>query len=239
MMEWLIDFVFSEEEQKDLSPHAARRMLRQAARQTYQSPKYQRRGEFGELLLHIVLRQHFSSIPAIRKIYFKDSPNDTVKGFDAVHVVSTGDYLELWLGEVKFYSDLSKAIADVVAELHVHSATDYLRTEFTLIMNKVDSSFEHHAELGLLLDPNTSLDQVFKRVRIPVLLTYDSRATAQAKELCAEYIAAAQAELLAAHSRFVGSGLPAELAIHFILVPLATKAELINALHAKLSGMQV
>ena len=34
---------------------------------------------------------------AISKVFFKDSPNDTVKGFDAVHVVESLDGLELWL----------------------------------------------------------------------------------------------------------------------------------------------
>src|SRR3712207_6996007 len=59
------------------------------------SEKYSKRGEFGELLLHSVIRDVFHSEPAISKIFFKDSANDTVKGFDAVHVVEVEGSLEL------------------------------------------------------------------------------------------------------------------------------------------------
>ncbi|MEN3029932.1 Hachiman antiphage defense system protein HamA [Chromobacterium amazonense] len=48
----------------------------------------------------VELRQPAASWIAISKIYFKDAVNNTVKGFDAVHVLATQNGLELWLGEV-------------------------------------------------------------------------------------------------------------------------------------------
>jgi len=63
------------------------------------SDKYKKRGEIGELLLHVICREVFKTYPAITKYFYKDSANNTVKGFDAVHVVVGGDGLELWLGE--------------------------------------------------------------------------------------------------------------------------------------------
>jgi hypothetical protein len=59
--------------------------------------KYQKRGEIGELLLHVICREVFKTYPAITKYFYKDSSNNTVKGFDAVHVVVTKTGLELWL----------------------------------------------------------------------------------------------------------------------------------------------
>lgn len=238
LIEWLLDFVFTEEEQAELTSASARRALRRAASQLYQTEKYGRRGEFGELLLHVVLRQYFGTLPAVRKIYFKDAPNDTVKGFDAVHVVASGEDLELWLGEVKFYTNLAAAIRDVVEELQKHSATDYLRTEFSLLLNKLDPVFPHFERLERLLDPTRSLDDVFARVRVPVLLTYDSATTARHVSHCDEYFDEISNELLAAHAKFAGENVPPELVVHLVLVPLATKSKLVTALHEKLTGLQ-
>lgn len=172
VFEWLPEFALKATEwDGGGNPVAA---VRKAARRVYETGKFERRGEFGELLLHIAIRQAFGSFPAISKIFYKTATNDPVKGFDAVHVVGTGDELELWLGEVKFYQDVRKAIREVVAELQAHTAFDYLRGEFILILDKLDDSTPHAESLRRLLSPNVSLDTVFSRASLPVLLTYDS-----------------------------------------------------------------
>lgn len=108
-------------------------LIRRAAKVVYDTKKFKKRGEFGELLLHAIVRQVHKSIPAISKIYYKTANTDTVKGFDAVHVVGPPNHMELWLGEAKFYNDIGGAIRDVVTELETHLGTDYLRAEFNLI----------------------------------------------------------------------------------------------------------
>jgi hypothetical protein len=238
LMQWLIDFALSDDELEDLNTFSARAAMRRAAIEVYETSNYQRRGEFGELLIHAVLRQHFHTLPAIRKVYFKDSPNDTVKGFDAVHVAAIGEELELWLGEAKLYSDLAVAIREVANELRIHSQTDYLRTEFILLMNKLSPTFPHYAKLRLLLDPTTSLDQVFKRLRVPVLLTYDSPTTQKHTQHNDAYLEAIREELADAHAKYLRQDIPVELMVNLILVPLATKNVLLEALDRKLKGIQ-
>lgn len=102
LMKWMLEFCLSYSELEGLTPLNATELIKQAASRIYQTKKFEKRGEFGELLLHAILRQVYSTIPAVSKIYYKDSANDTVKGFDAVHVVADEDSLELWLGEAKF-----------------------------------------------------------------------------------------------------------------------------------------
>jgi hypothetical protein len=65
--------------------------------------KYLKRGEFGELILHLILRDFHNTIPLLSKIYFKDSIGHTVHGFDAVHIDPVNK--TLWLGESKLYID--------------------------------------------------------------------------------------------------------------------------------------
>ena len=208
----------------------------------YETKKFKKRGEFGELLLHLAIRQVHKSLPAISKIYYKSATNDTVKGFDAVHVVGPANDLELWLGEAKFYSDIAAAIRDVTKELKAHLETDYLRTEFLLLTGKLDDEWPQAKNLKKLLSPNISLDEVFKRACIPVLLTYDSDCVSGHRACTDEYTAQFKNELLSNYERFVSSvsskTLPKEIRIHLFLLPLEAKQALVAALDRKLKAWQ-
>ena len=238
LIEWLPEFALTARELADLNSATAVRLLRRAAQAVYQTDRFEKRGEFGELILHAVLRQVAGSLPAISKIYFKDSPNDTVKGYDAVHVVPTDDQLELWLGEAKFYSDLQDAIRDAVASLTDHIGPNYLRSEFQTILNKIDDDWPHAASLRTLLDPNTSLDDVFGALCMPVLLTYDSPACSAFDERCEEYLEALAREAWDAHRTFLERLGAPPVRMHLFLTPLQNKAELMQALHSRLQNLQ-
>ncbi len=171
LFEWLPEFALKYSDLEDLSSATMMRLINKAARTVYNTPKYKTRGEFGELLLHALIREVFGSQPAISKIYYKDAANDTVKGFDAVHVVENGEELELWLGEAKFRKDINGAITEVVKELEIHMEHNYLREEFLLISSKIDRRWPHADKFEKLLSERNSLDTLFKCICIPVLLT--------------------------------------------------------------------
>lgn len=242
MMEWLPDFALSASELSGVHPGNMVRLMREAARKIYASEKFQNRGEFGELFLHAAVRTVFQSIPAISKIYYKTSANDTVKGFDAVHVVGPPDNMELWIGEVKFYDEIRRAIRDVVAEIEVHTERDYLRDEFVWIKGKIDDASTHAAQMRKLLAPGTSLDVIFKRACIPVLLTYESDCLANYMECSDLYVADFEEELRSYHALFAErlgrANVPRGLSIRLFLLPLHVKETLINALDHNLRTWQ-
>lgn len=229
IMEWLPEFALDHTEQQNINAGSAARALRNAAQRVYQTDKFKKRGEFGELLLHIAVRQVFGTIPAISKIYYKDSVNSTVKGFDCVHIIDAPKSLELWLGEVKFYEDAARAIADVVKELEAHTQHDYLRREFAAIITKIDPAWPHADRLRKLLDVNTTLDTVFDALCIPVLLTYNSDVVNAHQKATDDYIAAIEKEILEHHRTFSSKLLP-PVRIHLFLVPLREKKALIKEL---------
>lgn len=239
LADYIPEFALTYSERKSIDSKDIRRMLRNAARNIYQSEKYKNRGEFGELLLHVIICELYNTIPAISKIYYKDGPNDTVKGFDAVHIVDKTDRIELWLGEVKFYTDIQNAINDVVHEIFDHTQKDYLQDEFIAITNKIDDTWPHSGRLKTLLDPNTSLDTVFDQACIPVLLTYDSDVIAKYDENSDAYQAEIKAEFEDLYDAFcmkISKGVP--LTVHLFLLPLKTKAELVEAFDEKLKQLQ-
>lgn len=241
VMEWLPEFCLNAQEVKSLRSGNALRMIREAARRVYQTEKYKSRGEFGEIFLHIALRQVYKSIPAISKIYFKDSINGTVKGFDAVHVVINNSKLELWLGEVKFYSDYSSAIIEVIKELMEHIKYDYLRNEKMLLLSKIDTESSFSSELSKLLDPNTSLDKLFDCACIPILITYNSETLKKHKKTTDEFNKELENEIRTINQKMFNKlsevGL-LPIKVHLFLLPLQDKSILIDALDKELKGLQ-
>ena len=91
--------------------------LKEAADTVYLTDKYKKRGEFGELILHLLLRDFCGTIPLISKIYFKDAHNKTVHGFDGVQVTTNGGVNKLWLGESKLYINGIAGVRDLAKDL--------------------------------------------------------------------------------------------------------------------------
>ena len=237
ILEWLPEFALSDREYATLAGSNARRKLRAAAETIYTSSKYANRGEVGEILLHAIIRQEFNSIPVISKIFFKDTPNDTVKGFDATHVVESPDGLELWLGEVKLYQNVSTAVRDVIQELRDHTTIQYMRTEFAAICRKLDRDHPHHDDLIGLLADNVTMDEIFKRICVPVLLAYDSTTVASYSHSNDDYRAAIFSEFERHYGHFIGKPLPEEIKIILILLPMNNKAKLLDRFDSKLKRM--
>jgi hypothetical protein len=237
LFEWLPEFALKYSDLEDFSSTTAMRLIKKAAKTVYTTEKYQRRGEFGELLLHALIREIFDSQPAISKIYYKSATNETVKGFDAVHVVKNKNELELWLGEVKFFADINDAIYQVSAELKAHTDRDYLREEFILIDSKIDPGWQHAAELRKLISTRTSLDTVFKRACFPVLLTYESVCIDVHSETTGQFVVGLKKEFEQAYVQFTSRDMP-PVRVHLFLVPLKNKALLVKTLQEKLEGLQ-
>ncbi len=239
LFDYLAEFALSHSELQRFTHLTARRLMQSAAKTVYETEKFSRRGEFGELMLHAVVRQLFDSEPAVSKLFYKSAANDTVKGFDAVHVVAPADgELELWLGEVKFYEDAKSAIRAVAEELQAHYEAGFLRSEFAVVTRYLDPSWEHSDALGQLLDGNTSLDQIVGRIRVPVLVTYDSAVLAAHTGSDEAYAAEFREEIVGLHDYFKERELPAEILVHLLLVPLRSKEEFVQALDQKLKAWQ-
>ncbi|MBX3097680.1 MAG: DUF1837 domain-containing protein [Fimbriimonadaceae bacterium] len=237
ILDCMLDFL-AHGEKEALTSVTTGRQLYEAAKIVYQTDNYKKRGEFGELLLHVVMRHFYGTLPAVSKLFVKTGVNDTVKGFDAVHVAVDGTVLELWLGEVKFYSNARQAILDVTSELQDHFKADYLRNEFNLIGNYLDPSWPHTDVLKGLIAPQSSLDKIFAKVHVPVMVTYESAVIGKHGGVTDAFKADLLAELNQHRKTFLGATLPDQVLIHFLLVPLGSKSALQQALDERLKALQ-
>ena len=178
----LLTFGLSYSEQQNLHAGNAARKMSIAAKQVYETEKYQKRGEFGELFLHGILIDFFNAKPAVSKIFYLDTANETAKGFDSVHVVADGNEISLWLGESKLYKRGADGVDEAVKSVSAHLRDEYLRGEFLAISNKVDAAWPHAEKLAALLDETRSLDEIIDKIKVPILVTYDSSATTKHKK---------------------------------------------------------
>lgn len=238
LFEYMPEFALSHSELRKFNGATAVRLIRRAAKSIYKSEKFKARGEFGELILHAALREVFDTEPAVSKIFYKSSRNQTVHGFDSVHVTFLEDKLQLLLGEAKFYTRIGKAIDAVVGELELHTDRDYLRDECMIIANHFDEQWPYTSALRDLIDEGRPLDDIFADIRMPVLLTYDSAAVGGHTAPTAEYLVALEEEVRTHHGTFSDCELPSDVKVDLILVPLFSKKEFVAELDRKLKLWQ-
>ena len=117
--------------------------------------KYLKRGEFGELILYYLLQEKLGKPQLISKLYFKDSYNSVVHGFDAVHFDKNSK--ELWIGESKFYINKNSALRDLVDDLYKHFNIDFFNQEFAIIKRRFGDLGIQDDDINTLVDPQTKL----------------------------------------------------------------------------------
>lgn len=204
--------------------------------------KYLRRGEFGELILHLVLRDFHKTTPLLSKIYFKDSYGHTVHGFDAVHIQE--ETKTLWLGETKLYKNGKRGVKELVKDIEEHFKADYLESEFLIVSKKL-KHFDNIPEKDHWLDlmsKSTKLADQLEAINIPLLCTYNSdlftkHNNENSQEFIDEYIAEMK-EMKDYFDKHNNHPLKTKLNIILILFPVQNKVELVKGLHHKLSLLQ-
>ncbi|MCU1792487.1 HamA C-terminal domain-containing protein [Pectobacterium polaris] len=204
--------------------------------------KYLRRGEFGELILHLILRDFHNTIPLLSKIYFKDSVGHTVHGFDAVHIDPINK--TLWLGESKLYIDPRKGINELIKDVEDHFKSDYLNSEFNLISKKIRHT-KNTAEQEYWIDTLSSggkLSDKLHKINIPLLCTYSCDTfTKFDDETSIEFSEYYKNKILMLKKHFDDNyihPLKGHLNIILMLFPVNNKIELVKKLHQKLSLIQ-
>lgn len=244
LISWAADWILPAQELEGYNHATGTALLGKALSRVYKTIDYEKRGEIGELLLHIILRTFYGSSRLISRIYFKDAANDTVKGFDCAHIVDTGSNgeLELWLGESKLYRDSYGAATAIYDELKIHLSRDYLRYEFAAITDKIPSDYPRREQIISLLSRKTSLDQTFKSVVVPIFISYDSVAASNHREGSEDYLADLKNEVMSnwdsLRSRYEKWTLPRQIRAHVFFFPMNTKADLTSAFDGRLKAWQ-
>lgn len=152
--------------------------------------------EIAEILLYGVMKDHFHALPVVPKIFYKQNVNDNVKGADSVHIVisENGADFSLWFGEAKFYKtlyadDMDKFVSSVRDSL----SPDKIKKENTIItnLNELDLLGEVSNDLRTCiketLSGDKSLDYVFPKVHIPIMVLHECSITKSSTSMSDTY----------------------------------------------------
>lgn len=258
------EYVFAQYENSDIPQTDAVDKLREAAKSIYKIPDYElmrrwylendqsvgdkikklgnsRRGEFGELILHLLLRDFKNTIPLISKVYFKDATGTPAHGFDAVHI--TPDDGILWLGESKFYTDSKRGVKELIGDLENHFKKEYLNEQFLIIKKNVqNNSIPQRDQWIEKLTECNKLSDKLRTINIPLLCTYPNDIYKIFTELdskeAVEYHEKNVRELKEYFDKQNHHPLKSKLNVILLLFPIRNKKELITKLHERLWHMQ-
>ncbi len=154
-----------------------------------------RGSEIAEIVLYGIMKHHFNAIPAIPKIYYKQNDNMNAFGDDSVHIVLTKDSdFQIWLGEAKFYNDLEdKRFNEPLSSIAQMLNSAIIRKELGILtgLNELDVVLRDIPEMlkkvKNILKNFTSIDEIKKRLHVPILLLHECEITNGATTLNKEY----------------------------------------------------
>lgn len=209
----------------------------EAANIVYLTDKYQKRGEFGELILHLLLRDWCNTIPLVSKIYFKDSHNATVHGFDGIHITIEGNVKKLWLGESKLYLDGNIGVKELAKDVINHVNRDYLKKEFELIRRKIPKEIPEIEYWMNLMHKHKNLDEVFDSIVIPLVCTYSSNIFKNHNDNTDLYFETLEQECRSLLDVLLEK-VNTDVELILLLLPVPDKNELNKELDARLKKMQ-
>jgi hypothetical protein len=123
------------------------------------------------------MKDHYSALPVVPKIFYKQNSQDNAKGADSVHIVIKDNDFSLWFGEAKFYRNIDIAITSAVDSVDAFLRNDdQIKKENSIItsvsdIDQMGLDDELVKQIKLTLNGENSLDNIKPKINIPILLS--------------------------------------------------------------------
>lgn len=200
--------------------------------------------ELAEAVLYGFMKSHYSALPVVPKIFYKQNTQDNAKGADSVHITVSdlGDF-SLWFGEAKFYSSIEDArLASIITSVGESLRPDKLKKENAIICNVRDLDDlvldpELRGKIKAALANGVSIDEIKPRLNVPILLLHACDITKGAEAWSDAY----KASMVQFHKDRAKTYLEKQLAalgasvhlyesitFHVILFPVPDKGEVVK-----------
>ena len=226
LVNWLPHFALRSEEIDSIGMENPLLLLKQAAHRIFKPAVADRRGEVGELLLHIIAVTEYRAHAFVSRLYYKMRSNDQITGFDSALVTVNAeqdDEVELWLGEAKFYQSRDEAIRAAILSIHQHLEEGFLEETKILVGPKIEPSTPGYEKLQWLFEDGNTLDEIVKRIVVPVLIASESDAVAKFGQKEENYDQLVFEEYVYISSKFADHELSKNIKIVLFYVPLESK----------------
>lgn len=203
-----------------------------------------RGSEIAEIVLYGIMKNHYSALPIVPKIFYKQNTKDEAKGSDSVHIIiESEDTFSLWFGESKFYNSIENFRLDtIVTSVKDSISLEKIKKENSIITNLSDiNDFDEISEslrskIKTSLSQDESIDKIKAILNIPILLLYKCEKTESCKSLTAQY----KNEMIEYHkdratqyfkkqiSKCSDVHLYEKIKFHIILFPVADKDKIVD-----------
>lgn len=183
----------------------------------------EKKGDYGELLLFLILESFYPARKFVTKIKLRSSLGEEIKGYDCAHFsVEEGGQICLWLGEAKFHQSFGGAIAKAVESVNDHLNIKSLKDELSILEGNIDIEGAEGEKLEDYLNSGISIEAM--KFKVPVLLTYDSACIPKHTSICDEFKQELEIELGKRYKTIEGHTItiPDNVELHFIVLPLET-----------------
>ncbi|UUD65743.1 DUF1837 domain-containing protein [Pseudomonas seleniipraecipitans] len=198
--------------------------------------------ELAEIVLYGVMKHHFSALPVVPKIFYKQNPQDNAKGADSVHIIVAENDFTVWFGEAKFYKSIEDVnLGRIVDSVANSIKTDKLKKENSIIINVNDIDHviddeEMCSRIREALSPQESIDSLKSKINIPILLLYECSVTSAQTGMSQSY----KADIIRYHkeratayfkkqlSKMHGTHKYSEICFHIILFPVPSKKNIVD-----------
>ncbi|KJD33984.1 hypothetical protein PK35_04405 [Tamlana nanhaiensis] len=134
-----------------------------------------KKGDYGELLLFLILLIYYDAPKLVTKVRLRTSMNLQINGYDCAHFTIENDEPVLWIGESKFYQDFSSALTKSISSLNDHCNIISTTDELSILKPNIEINKNSHEDFIKLqsLFKGKSIDRI--KFKVPVLLTYNSK----------------------------------------------------------------
>ena len=201
-----------------------------------------RGSEIAEIMLYAIMKHYYKALPVVPKIYYKQNSQDNAKGADSVHLVIQDEDYSLWFGEAKFFNSLNdQNFYQITNSLFNALQTEKLKKENSIILglkdldglgidkNIIDKITED-------LSPKKSIDNIKKRINIPIMVVHECEATNDAdiydEEYCDKikeiYEEKANSYFLKQFNKLKDIHLYGFIKFHLILFPVPNKKKIVD-----------
>jgi len=201
-----------------------------------------RGSEIAEIMLYAIMKHYYKALPVVPKIYYKQNSQDKAKGADSVHLVIQDEDYSLWFGEAKFFNSLNdQNFYQITNSLFNALQTEKLKKENSIILglkdldglgidkNIIDKITED-------LSPKKSIDNIKKRINIPIMVVHECEATNDAdiydEEYCDKikkiYEEKANSYFLKQFNKLKDIHLYGLIKFHLILFPVPNKKKIVD-----------
>jgi hypothetical protein len=149
--------------------------------------------ELAEIVLYGVMKHHYSALPVVPKIFYKQNAQDNAKGADGVHIVVKDNDFSLWFGEAKFYNSIEDArLSSIVISVGNSLKTNKLKKENSIITNisDIDSLIDDELlriEIKNALSNKNSIDDLKPKIHIPIFILHECELTEKCVKLSEDY----------------------------------------------------